>query len=49
MIHTFYLTLFLDEAEIKQKQAMHDNAVAELKAWKEKRKSEIADRKKKNR
>jgi len=38
-----------DEAEIKQKQAMHDSAVAELKAWKEKRKAEIVERKKKNR
>lgn len=28
---------------------MHESAIAELKTWKEKRKTEIADRKKKNR
>jgi len=36
-----------DDAEVKQKETMLKSAKAELKEWKEKRKTEIADRKKK--
>jgi hypothetical protein len=41
--------LISDEAELKQKKAMQENAKTELKAWKDQRKKEVVERKKKNR
>lgn len=39
----------LDDAELKQKQALHKAAKEELEQWKKTRIAEIAERKKKNR